>query len=136
MVAHDEETLETAIKYAERTLTELGFGLYSPESASDKAARGECKNGINFLGCMIQPNRCVPSKKSISNLKKNVADILSKSKSDIKNYLTTGKIFSSRYSHSSTIDTIGKHIYGWQKSFAFCNKRGDFERIDKYCGSS
>jgi RNA-directed DNA polymerase len=132
MVAADEESLELAIKYAEKTLSSFGFGLYSPENGSDKAARGECKNSINFLGCCVQPNRCVPSAASFSGLRGGVTKSISESKTAIKKTLKSGKSLNSKLSRTGTLDTIGKRIYGWQKAFSFCTDGNPFEELDRF----
>lgn len=132
MVSADLASIDAAKAYAEKTLTDFGFGLYTPADGPDKAAQGECSKSINFLGCMLQPGRCVPSARSIDNMKEGVRETLASSKAAIKEALTKGTSLNSRYSQSATLDSLGKRIYGWQKSFAFCNRRQPFEHLDDY----
>ncbi|TBC94953.1 hypothetical protein ELH26_13395 [Rhizobium leguminosarum] len=134
MVASAETLLDSAIKHAEAALTSFGFGLYTPVQGSDKAARGECSNAINFLGCTIQPKRCVPSAASITRLKEGVTKSLSDSKSAIKEALRTKKSLHQKLSRTGTLDSIGKKIYGWQKAFAFCTDDQPFEQLDDFVG--
>ncbi|SOB95229.1 reverse transcriptase domain-containing protein [Rhodobacter maris] len=132
MVGADLASVDAAKAYAEKTLTDFGFGLYSPSDGPEKAAQGECRNSINFLGCTLQPKRCVPSAKSIDNMKDGVRETLAASKTAIKAAITKGSSLSSKHSHSATLDSLGRRIYGWQKSFAFCNQRQPFEHLDDY----
>lgn len=132
MVSTDIATIDVAKAYAEKTLADFGFGLYTPADGPDKAAQGECSKSINFLGCTLQPKRCVPSGKSIENIKEGVREALASSKSAIKEALSKGTFLNSKHSQSATLDSLGKRIYGWQKSFAFCNQRQPFEHLDDY----
>ncbi len=132
MVSADLASIDAARVYAEKTLADFGFGLYTPADGPDKAAQGECSKSINFLGCTLQPKRCVPSAKSIENIKEGVRETLASSKAAIKEALMKGASLNSKYSQGATLDTLGKRIYGWQKSFAFCNQRQPFEHLDEY----
>lgn len=132
MVSADLACIDAAKAHAEKTLTDFGFGLYTPADGPEKAAQGECSKSINFLGCSLQPKRCVPSAKSIDNMKEGVRETLASSKAAIKEALTRGTHLNSKHSQSATLDALGKRIYGWQKSFAFCNQRQPFEHLDDY----
>ena len=132
IVAERETDLEAAIQHAEHRLTTLGFGLYTPAGGSDKAARGKCSEAINFLGCTIQPKRCVPSAASVKKMREGVTETLSGSKSAIKEAVRKGSKLNSKMSQSATIDTLGKKIYGWQKSFAFCTHGQPFQQLDEH----
>ena len=132
MVGADVSSIDAAKTYAENTLTGFGFGLYTPADGPEKAAQGECSNSINFLGCTLQPKRCAPSAKSVNNMKEGVREALASSKAAIREALAKGKPLNSKHSLSATLDAIGKRMYGWQKSFAFCNQRQPFEHLDNH----
>jgi RNA-directed DNA polymerase len=132
MVSDSEQALEAAVKHAETVLTGFGFGLYTPADGPEKAARGNCADAIDFLGCTIQPKRCVPSKQSIKNMRTSVTDALSQSKSAIKEGVTRGRGVPSKLGQATTLHTLASRIYGWQKSFAFCNQAQPFEHLDKF----
>jgi RNA-directed DNA polymerase len=132
MVGADLASIDAAKAHAENTLTDFGFGLYTPADGPDKAAQGECSKSINFLGCTLQPKRCVPSAKSIDNMKEGVRETLASSKAAIKEALAKGTSLNSKHSQSAILESLGKRIYGWQKSFAFCNQRQPFEHLDDY----
>ncbi|WP_170360375.1 reverse transcriptase domain-containing protein [Ruegeria arenilitoris] len=132
MVAPGREELEAAISIAKNRLEAFGFQLYKPSPGSDKAAEGECgPQSINFLGCMLQPKRCVPSAKSVDRLNSDVSDLLSGSKAAIINTLRHGKSFPAGQAESFVLQAIGKKVYGWQKSFAFCNDAAIFKKVDE-----
>ncbi len=132
MVGEDKKVLDAAISHAGETLESFGFGLYAPAKGSDKAASGECSNAINFLGCTIQPRRCVPSTASTERLKTDVTKAISESKIAIQAFLKKGNSFHPKNSKTATLDAIGKRIYGWQKAFAFCTDAQPFEQLDRY----
>ncbi|MFK0382938.1 reverse transcriptase domain-containing protein [Agrobacterium sp. NPDC090273] len=132
MVAADEGALDAAVKHADHTLRSFGFGLYAPAKGSDKAARGECSDAINFLGCTIQPKRCVPSAASVSRLKDEINKSLSESKAAIQSFLRSNKALASKSSKTATLDIVGKRIYGWQKAFSFCTDSHPFEQLDDF----
>tara|TARA_R110000751_G_scaffold306177_2_gene424033 strand:+ start:50 stop:1396 length:1347 start_codon:yes stop_codon:yes gene_type:complete len=132
MVAPDLASIDAAKTFAEKTLTDFGFGLYTPADGADKAAEGKCSKSISFLGCTMQPKRCVPSNKSLENIKDSVQETLASSKAAIKEALAKRTTLNSKYSQSATLDAIGKRMYGWQKSFAFCNQLRPFEQLDDH----
>jgi hypothetical protein len=131
MVSSSKDELEKAIEYAKEKLGSFGFSLYEPARGSDKAAKGECSNSFNFLGCTIQPNRCVPSVHSIHKINKDIAGILSKSRSAIQDVIASKKALNPTLSHSAVIQTIGRKLYGWQRSFDFCTDPSPFCQLDK-----
>jgi RNA-directed DNA polymerase len=133
IVSNNEAALNAAVDHAEKTLTLFGFGLYEPNKGSYKAARGECGNQvINFLGCSIQPKRCVPSAASTERIRRAVTEAISESKAAIKEALGKPEQLKPRLSRTATIDAIGKKIYGWQKAFSFCTDEKPFAQLDDF----
>lgn len=132
MVSAHEADLDRAIGYAETTLSGFKFGLYSASDGSGKADRGECSRAINFLGCTIQPKRCVPSAQSIKSMKDGVRETLSKSKSAIKEAVRKGEGLDPKLSQSGTLDSLGRRLYGWQKAFSFCTEPQPFQQLDDF----
>ena len=130
MLSKSEAALRSAISYAKSRLAGFGFSLYEPTPGSDKAACGQCRDAFNFLGCTIQPNRCVPSKASIARVKMDVDDALTASKRNITAFLASGKSIERGFARSATLDRIGKKLFGWQKSFAFCTDHQAFRALD------
>ena len=131
IVSASQELLKDAVAFCKDRLGSLGFSLYEPVRGSDKASQGECINAFKFLGCTLQPSRCVPSKQSIAKLNADVSNTMSASKKGIIKLLSKGKQFDPKLSQSAVLHTLGKKIYGWQKSFAFCTDSQEFRRLDR-----
>lgn len=131
LVGPSKAAVASAVLHAKGVLKSFGFSLYEPAPGSDKAAQGECKDSFNFLGCTIQPNRCVPSKNSKDKLLSDISDMLSKSKRDVKAFVQGSAPLDPSFSRSATLDKAGKKLYGWQKSFSFCTSGQVFCEVDK-----
>ncbi len=131
MLGRSEEELNLAIDHCSNTLSDYGFSLYSPVPGSDKASKGLCKDGFNFLGCAIQPNRCVPSKSSTKGTFSDINDRLSNSKKAISQLVKGAENFDPKMARSAVLDRIGRKVFGWQKSFAFCTDQQPFRAFDE-----
>lgn len=132
MVSKNKSDLLKAFAYAKSQLVNLGFDLYEPDKNNNKAESGKCSNGINFLGCTLQKNRCVPSAQSIKNLKKEVIEIFDISLKHIREYLQKDTDLHKSYTKSHVVDKIGKKYYGWVKSFSFCTEKNIFTQLDDF----
>jgi RNA-directed DNA polymerase len=132
VVSADLNSLKQAVRFAKDSLNSFGMNLYEPKAGSSKAAQGLCENGIDFLGCFIQPRRCVPSSESVARFKDRIRTDLSESKGRIKDSLAANKSLDTRLSTTATLDRIFKFVYGWQKSFSFCTDASSFEHLDRY----
>jgi hypothetical protein len=130
IVSPSKALLEDAIAFSEAHLGSIGFLLYPPVPGSDKASQGECKNAFKFLGCTVQPNRCVPSKQSNAKLNEEVNKVISASKMGIIDLLSKRKPLDPKLSQSAVLHVLGKKIYGWEKSFAFCTDSQEFRQLD------
>ncbi|GAA6150579.1 group II intron reverse transcriptase/maturase [Pseudooceanicola nitratireducens] len=132
IVAKDDAALEVAIDLARRRLEDFGFELYDETKDPDKAARGECSASFDLLGCAVQPGRCVPSQRSMQNVKKHVDDVIKRSKNAISVSIASNQNLPPDLSFTGTMDGLRKHVYGWQKSFAFCTHVKEFRDLDRY----
>lgn len=132
IVSDTESELSKAIDLAKSHLGGHNFELYPPSKDSDKAAIGECAQSFGFLGCTLQPNRCVPSAQSVQRLKEDIKKALSKSQGAIEALAHEGKHLDPKLSSSATLDGLGRKIYGWQKSFSFCTDAKPFADLDTY----
>jgi hypothetical protein len=132
MVSANEQSLTTAAQHCHAGLEKLGLSMYLPNDGSGKAARGACADGINFLGCTLQPNRCVPSAASVDKYKESIRKRLKESKDAIYNLAKTGGFFEHRLSLSETVVDVGRRAVGWQKSFQFCTGGQEFRNIDEF----
>jgi hypothetical protein len=132
MVSSSAQELDQAIILAETRLRKFGFALYSPTKGSDKAAKGRCADSFNFLGCTIQPNRCVTSTRSIAKIKSDITTTLSASKAAISESVRRARPLDIRMSQSATLQALGRKIYGWQRSFAFTTDTSPFMALDQF----
>ncbi len=130
ILSDDEDKLNNAITYAKKGLKRFDFSLYEPSPGSDKASAGSCSNSFKFLGCTLQPNRCVPSKQSRDKLCSEINKAISISKNSMTEYLSDQKRMDINSSRSSILHSIGKKVYGWEKSFSFCTSAHEFAMLD------
>ncbi len=130
IVSKSEKELESAIKYCADYLGSLNLSLYKAAPGSEKADKGKCRNGFNFLGCTIQINRCVPSNIAIKKTQEAIRKDISDSKMAIKNYINSGKSFDPKLSRSSVLHMIGKRVFGWEKAYSFCTDAQAFKQMD------
>lgn len=131
MVSKTKDDLDRAVNFAKSQLQNFGFSLYPPNKLLGKADEGLCSGSFNFLGCTLQPRRCVPSKQSIDRKTKEFKELISSSKSSIKSFVVDGRPLNPRHSYSSVNKRVGDQLYGWQKSFSFCTDAHEFKVIDK-----
>lgn len=132
ILSPDKDHLDKAVSFAKSRLGDLGFALYPPDKATGKADAGLCGQSFNFLGCTLQPKRCVPSKNSVDSKKGEFSDLLDKSRDAIKAYLQGGKPLDHKLSQSLVLKKVGDQLYGWKKSFAFCTDAREFEVLDNH----
>lgn len=135
IVGPSKAELSKAVTFAKEQLASFGFSLYPPDKSSGKADEGECADSFNFLGCTIQPKRCVPSKASIEGKKSEFSSLVHSSKMALKKYVDTGESFDPKLSQSSVLKRIGDQLYGWQKSFSFCTDSREFRTLDNHVSS-
>lgn len=132
ILSPDKDHLDKAVSFAKSHLGDLGFALYPPDKATGKADAGLCGQSFNFLGCTLQPKRCVPSKNSVNSKKGEFSDLLDKSRDAIKAFLQQEKALDHKLSQSLVLKRVGDQLYGWQKSFAFCTDAREFEVLDNH----
>ena len=134
MLSGSTARLGEAISYSREYLGQFGFSLYEPGPGSNKASAGLCRDSFNFLGCTIQPNRCVPSSASTSKIVADVRENLSKSKRAIRNLISRQQELDPQLSKSATIDRIGRKLFGWEKSYSFATDSQAFRYVDEKVG--
>lgn len=131
IVADTQANLDASVALTQLRLKNLGFRLYEPVSGSDKAETGRCSDSFGFLGCTLHPKKCVPSTASVKRVLGDTEETLSKSQNTIRRFKEKGGAFPSQQSPSSVLHTLGKKLYGWQKSFAFCDDVTAFNLVDE-----
>mgnify|MGYP003385845606 CR=1 FL=1 len=130
ILGDDPAKLAVAVEFARKFFEQFEMSLYPPVPGSDKAASGLCRDAFNFLGCTIQPQRCVPSSASIAKMLSDVRDNLSRSKRAIRKLVAGADAFDPQLSRSATIDRVRRKLFGWEKSFSFATDGQAFSRVD------
>ncbi len=130
LLSSSKTALDAAVSFAKGSLEKFGFSLYEPAQDADKAASGDCKDSFTFLGCNLQPNKCVPSKASTDRIIRDIREELNFSKKAITTLVSGGDKFDHQYARSATLNRIGSKLYGWEKSFSFCTAPNAFRHID------
>lgn len=121
---------KSAIKAFEAAKTELkkfNLDVYDPRANPDKAEEGYSKDGFEFLGCHIRPDRVRPAEKTIKRLKEKVEDIISKS---LLATLNPSKAFLERKTYKDALIEINNTIRGWGNSYSFCTDDQLMQNID------
>ncbi|MDW3181635.1 reverse transcriptase domain-containing protein [Roseobacter sp.] len=132
IVSDSKQKLDDAVHFTKGELSKFNFSLYPPDKSQGKADEGLCADSFNFLGCTIQPKRCVPSKASVDGKKAQFSSLIHSSKGAIKKYLQNGDSLDPKLSQSVVLKRIGDQLYGWQKSFSFCTDEREFETLDNH----
>lgn len=131
VLAKTAEDRQLAEDFCFFELKKLNLSIYNVSTGKNsKARRGEISNGFDLLGCTIYPNSIRPSKNSQKNLLDKIDKKISRSKREIKTICVEKKIGTSKHNFSETLYVIGKQVYGWQKSFSFCNDIPAYENLD------
>ena len=112
IVSASKELMDDAVAFSKDRLGSFRFSLYPPVPGSDKASEGECRNAFKFLGCTVQPDRCVPSRQSIANLNADVNKTMSASKKGINELLTKDRPLDPKLSQSAVLHNLGKKVHG------------------------
>ncbi len=131
ITSNDPEILAEAVDLLKCALDNFGLSLYDPKKDSSKAAAGKCRDGFTFLGCSMQPNRCVPSVASKRKLLEEVRKQLSLSKRSINAFVSDPQGFNPEQSKSFVLEKVGRKLYGWQKSFSFSTSAQVFAEVDE-----
>ncbi|MHC0055839.1 reverse transcriptase domain-containing protein [Actibacterium sp. D379-3] len=132
IMSPSKSLLDDAVKFTKTKLSRFGFSLYPPDKSLGKADEGRCADSFNFLGCTVQPKRCVPSKASVQGKKKEFSSLIHSSKMAIKKHIEEGERLDPKLSQSVVLKRIGDQLYGWQKSFSFCTEEREFEALDNH----
>lgn len=131
VLAKTADDRTSAEQFCTEELKKIGLSIYKVSSEKNaKARRGMTVEGFDLLGCTVYPNSIRPSSNSQANLLKKLDTKISLSKRDIKKIYEGELVGGSRHSFAETLYTLGKQVYGWQKSFSFCNDVPAFEKLD------
>jgi RNA-directed DNA polymerase len=109
-------------------LDEVGLEPHPPDGTSDKAAKGEVKNGFDFLSVHFCGNKIEPSKAARNKILGSVKLQLSESKAEILRIRDKERRAEPRF--LQTLVALDKIIRGWGDAFRFSNHRLTFMQLD------
>lgn len=132
ILAEDENQLSEAVELAQLRLQRMNLELYAPKIATkEKADTGLCTDGIMFLGCFLQPKRCIPHRNSRKKIVSEVRINFDDSKRRISKFLTGEGELDEQFTYASTLSKAAKKVSGWTHSFSFCTASEAFLELDK-----
>ncbi|EFL84310.2 hypothetical protein HMPREF0326_03164 [Desulfovibrio sp. 3_1_syn3] len=118
------ESFDIAIKM----LSELKLNVYTLDEPDTKAERGLLQQGVNFLGCFIQPGAIRPSNKSRNNLLGGLSEKFSKSIAKMHE----DKDFDvKKHSYSAVLNYTRLKVKGWADAYRFCTDKAYLTQIDR-----
>lgn len=126
----DEKAIEAAFRRAQRKLAVYGLHAYTPSDEPSKAQKGSVFSKFDYLGVEIDgKNRLIrPSKKSISNLKSGVNDLISVSMNVDFSKIDGGAM--ENFSLNATLRRISNKVKGWGNQYFYCNDPSLWGSID------
>ena len=127
LFASSKSSAIKAFDSAKNDLKKFNLDVYDPRTDKDKAEQGYSKDGFEFLGCHIRPDRIRPADKEVKRLKEKVSEIISKS------LLATSdpsKALKERKTYKDALVEISNTIRGWGNSYAFCTDDQLMQNID------
>ncbi len=128
----DNTSVQQARSFAIQWLKKKGMSLYDPAKEPNKAEEGHIRNGFTYLGCRVTHNQVEPSASSRQNLLTKIKKEVSDAKINISSLAENPEL--KRRGESAYIQAlarIDKIVYGWGKSFSFCNNRLPFQTLDR-----
>lgn len=131
ILGRNNDSVQKSRSLAINWLKNKGMSLYDPSQNTDKAEAGKTESSFTFLGCKLMPNQVAPSKASISNLIFKIESEIAFGKKSISNLLLKGTSRKTEIAYIQSLNRIDRIIYGWGKSFSFCNDRLPFKKIDQ-----
>lgn len=120
ILGRTEKEVSVAFRRAVAILGRLGLAAYSPYESSDKAAHGRVGDGFEFLGCLVSPGLVQPSKKARNDLLSKIDVEVRQAKFSANHIVDGGELFTAGC-YGQAIAKINRIVWGWGKSFSFCN---------------
>jgi hypothetical protein len=100
-----------------------GLFAYAPWERSDKADFGSVEDGIDFLGCTIQPRTIAPNLKSQTRVIDKIEKVISNGLHD----MSCGKKTASL---RKILQDVHHTLEGWGNTYKFCNCPDIFRTLD------
>ena len=103
---------------------------YDPDENTDKSKVGQVFDGFNFLGCSIQANSVIPSKKARKSFLRNIRYTLNTGSHAITAYASADNERRAEEAFAQVLVRVDRLIRGWGDAFPFTNNRLPFHQID------
>jgi retron-type reverse transcriptase len=132
ILGKSNEATQRCRSKAIKALKKFGMTLYTPSDGATKCEEGVVKKGFTFLGCQVSPKKLEPAKAAQSNLLEKVRNEVGDAKKAVEKFLSNAEL--TRHSEKTFVQTlnhIDRVVYGWAKSYSFCNNRLPFIILDK-----
>jgi len=123
----DDRSVQKAFRRGNAILKRSGLSAYPPGDRSGKAASGQTRKGMQFLGCWITHKVIEPSPSAR-------AAFASRVETELRYGVThLHQAVDGDYSRSvaSTLRKISRMIEGWTKQYSFCNPTDVFDSVDR-----
>lgn len=125
----NRKAVKKAFKQAKEYLTSINMEIYDPFTDNEKGQLGDVSEGIDFLGCIIKPDRISPSGKSVARLKKKITDHFSTATNLLKK---PDELPGKNLSMVKTLNHVNNLIKGWGNQYFFCNNHHQMKSIDTF----
>jgi len=119
--------VRAAFDSAQTLLSEHGLRVHDPDVKTGKAAAGQVRRGLQFLGCEVYPGFIRPSKKARQTLLEKLEAILIESEHRMSNPLS---LVSERATYVETLMAASDVVRGWGNQYSFCNDNNVLRDLD------
>lgn len=122
-----ERRVHAAFDKALAHLSGLRLSAYTLSEPATKAEFGEIRNGFDFLGCNVRPDRVRPGSDSCARVKERVSFILERSLAAMANPEELPK---AKLGLAPTLRRASNVLEGWGNQYSFCNDRRLLASLD------
>jgi len=129
ILAENKVLADKAFKEGKKILEGFGLNLHEKFDDPTKAAKGEIKKGIDFLGVTIQAGSIYPSKQARGKIIKEINDVFDASKK--KRFASPSLKDTRDYTLVNTLKMSHNKLKGWGNQYSFCNNNTVFKQMDE-----
>lgn len=129
ILAKNKKLAEKAFKIGKEILEDFGLDLHEKFDDPTKAAKGEVKKGIDFLGVTIQEGSIYPSKIARGSIIKDIQEVFEVSKR--KQFSPPTEKDTRDYTLVNTLKMAHNKLKGWGNQYSFCNNNTVFVQMDE-----
>lgn len=124
------DSVRKAFQVGRRILNQHGLDAYDPWNKSErKGHHGYTNKPFEFLGCEIEGTQIRPCQKKQDELYSKIDRILDVSRGALRQ---PALAYKRNLAFIPTLNRLSNVLSGWGKSYAFCNDRMVFARIDAF----